>query len=357
MSEAGKARHVLVIDTSYALSVGVAGERPLVDRDSRSHVEKLMPFVSRVVAGTGLTPADLTDIVVATGPGPFTGLRAGIVAARGLAFATGARLIGQDVLSAQAWWVASRDGSGKAGRFPRFVLALNDARRKQLYWQLFRLDAAGHVGDRDTAGDAHPVPIALNPMDIAYPQTIARTVLASLSPSSSLSVVGPGAAKYADAWGWLSDQGIDVAEVRTEPLTQVAGAEGLALFARVAVRNAEEGKDVSSEPLYLRRPDAQLPPPLKPVLEGQSGPSVSRAERSLPASLRAQAPQTREQASTEARDLAWLSWSKEDLKRFATRTDPDVDDDEPDELTSFHRSGHEAEGPDKTGDSGREKDA
>lgn len=49
----------------------------------------------------GLTPADIEEIVVGIGPAPFTGLRAGIVAAKALAFATGAKLVGQNVLDPQ----------------------------------------------------------------------------------------------------------------------------------------------------------------------------------------------------------------------------------------------------------------
>ena len=58
-------------------------------------------IVARAVEEAGLTPADIEEIVVGIGPAPFTGLRAGIVAAKALAFATGAKLVGQNVLDPQ----------------------------------------------------------------------------------------------------------------------------------------------------------------------------------------------------------------------------------------------------------------
>ena len=57
--------------------------------------------IARAVEEAGLTPADIEEIVVGIGPAPFTGLRAGIVAAKALAFATGAKLVGQNVLDPQ----------------------------------------------------------------------------------------------------------------------------------------------------------------------------------------------------------------------------------------------------------------
>ena len=89
----------LVIDTSYGSTVGVVGHEPIVETDSRTHVEKLQVNIARAMDAAGLGPADISCIVVGVGPAPFTGLRAGLVTAKALAFATGARLIGQNNLS------------------------------------------------------------------------------------------------------------------------------------------------------------------------------------------------------------------------------------------------------------------
>lgn len=91
----------LVIDTSFGSTVGIVGREPIVETDSRTHVEKLQVNIARAVEEAGLTPTDIEEIVVGIGPAPFTGLRAGIVAAKALAFATGAKLVGQNVLDPQ----------------------------------------------------------------------------------------------------------------------------------------------------------------------------------------------------------------------------------------------------------------
>ena len=70
----------LVIDTSYGSTVGVVGHEPIVETDSRTHVEKLQVNIAQAVEQAGLQASDITRIVVGVGPAPFTGLRAGIVA-------------------------------------------------------------------------------------------------------------------------------------------------------------------------------------------------------------------------------------------------------------------------------------
>ena len=81
----------LVIDTSYGSTVGMVGHDPIVETDSRTHVEKLQVNIATTVEQAGLKPENIDRIIVGIGPAPFTGLRAGIVAAKALAFATGAR--------------------------------------------------------------------------------------------------------------------------------------------------------------------------------------------------------------------------------------------------------------------------
>ena len=144
----------LVIDTSFGSTVGVVGHAPLYEADSRSHVELLQPHIASVVEESGLKPADIQRVVVGTGPAPFTGLRAGIVAARAFALATGAQLVGMNVLEAQSTWnrleIANMgqyytDSAYPNSAYPNstaaqtyhFTLAVNDARRKQLYYALY----------------------------------------------------------------------------------------------------------------------------------------------------------------------------------------------------------------------------
>ncbi len=257
---------VLVIDTSYGSTVGVTGHDPIVEPDSRTHVEKLQVNIAKAMETAGLKPSDIDVIVAGVGPAPFTGLRAGIVAAKAIAFATGAKLVGQNILEPQAWWNAERH-TASADDVQVLTLAVNDARRKQLYFELCR--------PSDGQGGAVRVPEPLIAMDIDYPANIVSRVneaVATFEQGSSkkavIDVVGHGAAKYADALASIRSLGDIVDE---SVLDQ--GAHGLDVFASAARDGSHV--DTTVEPLYLRRPDAEIPSPLKHVL-GHGGAKAAR---------------------------------------------------------------------------------
>ena len=74
--------------------------------DARAHTERLAPLIRDTLDAAGATPADLTDVAVGTGPGPFTGLRVGLVTAVTLGHALGIPVHGVcslDALAEQAW--------------------------------------------------------------------------------------------------------------------------------------------------------------------------------------------------------------------------------------------------------------
>lgn len=121
----------LGIDTSYEVAVGIAKDGVPLDSiavaNTRAHAESLMPSVMALCSQHGITPAELGEVAVGMGPGPFTGLRVGIVTARTLALLLGVAVRGVcslDVLARQ--WVRS-DAP------PEFIIA-SDARRKEVYW-------------------------------------------------------------------------------------------------------------------------------------------------------------------------------------------------------------------------------
>ncbi len=123
---------MLVLDTATpavtaaVVRVGPDGVAPVsvrVAADARRHGELLAPAVAAVLAEAGLAPADLAAVVVGTGPGPFTGLRVGLVTAAALA----------DALAIPAYGVCSLDGLAVPGT----VLAVTDARRREVYWAAY----------------------------------------------------------------------------------------------------------------------------------------------------------------------------------------------------------------------------
>ncbi|QNO37838.1 tRNA (adenosine(37)-N6)-threonylcarbamoyltransferase complex dimerization subunit type 1 TsaB [Protaetiibacter sp. SSC-01] len=120
---------LLAIDTSTGTSVAVVSrEGTLAERtsaDTRGHAEVVGAFIRDVLAEAGVAPHELEGVAAGMGPGPFTGLRVGIAAAR--AFAVG---IGRPVLP-----VVSHDAVAY-GRTER-VLVVTDVRRREYAWSRY----------------------------------------------------------------------------------------------------------------------------------------------------------------------------------------------------------------------------
>lgn len=108
--------------------------------DTRSHAEVMAPFVTEVLAEAGVTGQDIDAVITGTGPGPFTGLRAGIVTARSLAFAWNKPLYGIMSLTALA---ERAEGAVRASGHTRFLVA-SDARRKEIYSAVYELTESGY---------------------------------------------------------------------------------------------------------------------------------------------------------------------------------------------------------------------
>lgn len=94
--------------------------------DARAHAERLTPNVVAALVDAGLTMADLDAVVVGCGPGPFTGLRAGMATGAAYGHALGIPVHG--VCSLDAIGVLT---SGE-------TLVVTDARRREVYWARYR---------------------------------------------------------------------------------------------------------------------------------------------------------------------------------------------------------------------------
>ncbi|MEN3610373.1 tRNA (adenosine(37)-N6)-threonylcarbamoyltransferase complex dimerization subunit type 1 TsaB [Plantactinospora sp. ZYX-F-223] len=230
---------VLVLDSSTpavtaalaevtADTVALRGERSVVD--ARAHGELLAPQVSEVLAEAGARPADLTAVVAGVGPGPFTGLRVGLVTAASM---------GQ-VLGIPTYGVPSLDAIGHAATQPRSgaapevgpVLAATDARRREIYWAVY-----------DLAGER-----------LAGPEVDTPAAVAERARELGVQVaVGEGARRYADILGLPPRAGLDYPP-----------PYALAELAAERVRAGAPGDPLT--PLYLRRPDAVAAAGRKPVL-------------------------------------------------------------------------------------------
>ena len=120
---------LLAIDTSAGTSVAVVSRgRVLAEADepgTRRHAEAIGTLLGRALSEAGIEPRHVTGVVAGMGPGPFTGLRVGIAAARAFAF-------GVDV---PVHPIVSHDAIAY-GHESR-VLVVTDARRREVAWSLY----------------------------------------------------------------------------------------------------------------------------------------------------------------------------------------------------------------------------
>ena len=107
---------LLAIDTSsrYGGAALADADGQVVEarlwRSTANHTAQLMPAVAELLAAQGLPAADLIGVATALGPGPFSALRVGVSAAKGLAMAGGLPIVGIDTLALEAGPHLTPDG-------------------------------------------------------------------------------------------------------------------------------------------------------------------------------------------------------------------------------------------------------
>lgn len=125
---------ILALETSAkAVSAAVSEDGKILACGSQdtglTHSRTLMPIVQHLLKNTGMDISEMDAIAVAAGPGSFTGIRIGVAAAKGLAFAADKPAVGVSTLAAMARNVAFADG---------LIVCAMDARRSQIYNALFQ---------------------------------------------------------------------------------------------------------------------------------------------------------------------------------------------------------------------------
>jgi tRNA threonylcarbamoyl adenosine modification protein YeaZ len=213
---------VLVVDTSTPAvtaaivrvpAVGqVAGVAEHVKVDARAHGELLGPEIADVLAEAGARPADLAAVVAGLGPGPYTGLRVGLVTAAAF---------GQ-TLGKPTYGVCSLDGIGVATTGA--VVVATDARRKEVYWAAYE-DGVRSLG-----------PAVSRPEDVPG-------LLRAEGFTPQVAVGDAAAALERDL------------PVQREP--RYPKATALAWMAADRVHSGAPTESLT--PIYLRRPDAREP--------------------------------------------------------------------------------------------------
>ena len=128
---------LLAIDTSAGTSVAVVDrDRGVLAEysveDTRRHAEVIGELIERALTDAGIARRELSGVAVGMGPGPFTGLRVGIAAARAFAFGLGKPVVP----------IVSHDAVAFGRTEP--ITVVTDARRREVYWSSY--DAPDDAG-------------------------------------------------------------------------------------------------------------------------------------------------------------------------------------------------------------------
>ena len=188
-----------------------------------THGQRLPADLMRVIDQAGVALGDVNLLAVAAGPGSFTGLRVGIAAMQGLAFATGLRIVPVSALDALAR--AAADGR-------RAVAAWMDAQRGQVYAALYA--PAGEV--------------IIEPTSLSPDETLAAW--RHRGAPDAIHFTGDGAIRYADT----------IARLWTSTSTTTPDVPPLAgIIGQIAHDHPERAVSPHAVvPIYVRRPDAEL---------------------------------------------------------------------------------------------------
>jgi tRNA threonylcarbamoyladenosine biosynthesis protein TsaB len=224
---------VLALDTSTregSCAIARDGEVHEEAGDAgRSHAEQLPQSLMSLLDRNRLALGDVDVFAVATGPGSFTGLRVGIAAMQGLAFAATKPLIGVSALDALAAIAESHHHHAEGGATPRLVATWIDAWRGEVYAALYR------------EGREIESPTVESP----------AAVLARLRDRPAL-LIGDAVPIYAD----LIRRTVPSAAIAEPPAPLLAG-----MIARMAAASASAGDRPAPDairPLYVRRADAEI---------------------------------------------------------------------------------------------------
>ena len=212
--------NVLAIDTSsdhgsVAVTAGgeLLGEIRLIS--SIQHSERLFRSIDFLFEHVDLTLEEIDLFAAARGPGSFTGLRIGLAAMEGFAFANGKPSAGISALAALAWQVGITDSS---------IAPVLDARRGEIYSALFRREGEALI-------ELHPA-VVLKPAQWL-----------SVLPEGEISFCGSGVMKYRSMFDGKPGSSI----VPVDPYLATS-------IARMAVTSNRQ----ALEPFYICKSDAEV---------------------------------------------------------------------------------------------------
>ena len=218
--------NVLLADTStQILSIALLTENTYEERlidGNFSHSEDLLPEIEALIKRSCIKLQDLELLIVAKGPGSFTGLRIGMASMKGLASALAIPLVSVPTLDAI---------SEAVGIYPGAILSVIDAKKKRFYLSMKKNDET-IIPDRD--GNAEDV--------IPYLKKEEMPVL----------VTGPDALLFCEHIAKIDEA------IALRPDPEAPRNIAKALLALGLEKYRTKGPDdIGEGPVYIRRSDAE----------------------------------------------------------------------------------------------------
>jgi len=227
---------LLAIDTSSGTSVAVVDRdggilAEVTELDTRRHAEVIGELIAAGLDEAHIEPGELSAVVAGMGPGPFTGLRVGIAAARAFAFGAGKPclpLVSHDAIAfellgglARAIGATGTPSATATATHPDPLLVVTDARRREVYWSAY-----SHLDEQN-------LPVRVAGPSLVRPVDFDEAVAGSCGPAFT-----------ADA-------------ARTDSASTVVSAAALGMLGETLF--AAGRPFAQDEPLYLRSPDVTVP--------------------------------------------------------------------------------------------------
>ena len=225
--------NVLATDTSsQALSVAIRTDSYFESRTSEGrslqHSEKLMPTVLELCSNAGISTKDIDLFACTRGPGSFTGLRIGMAALKGMAYAAGKPLVSVSTMEVLASCIPCFDGA---------IVTVLDAKKQRWYLGAFEkqnADKAKRLMPDTDGTEADLVEV--------------------LKPYSKVLVTGPDTMAFEPH---LTDLFGESKQIIVDSTTGEARAS--ALISCALDRYETDGPDdIGQGPVYLRKSDAEI---------------------------------------------------------------------------------------------------
>jgi len=224
---------VLAIETATTVCAAavvrdamVVGESSLCQK--YVHAERLMGMIDEVLCQASLSPRDVDGIAVSIGPGSFTGLRIGLSVAKGLAYSLTKPIVAVPTLES----LAQRALDAGAVQSSGFILAVLEARREEVYCQLFQIEGNALV-------------------QVWQARDLAIGNLVKELGSRTVTVTGEAKSKVADA---VRAAGADVnATIRcVDDALSLCSAGSVGKIGERLLRSDAAADAVTLEPLYVK---------------------------------------------------------------------------------------------------------